>query len=372
MTLSAARARSAAPTSMNDRDTIPAELAGRFRSRLILKQDVFSTVERGTFTTPNGEIEAVMRRIDLVPWWSAVIAKHFLKREARALAIAGSLGIAPPLLYLGKQTLVRGWIDGLPLHIARPEGDVNYFRSARKALRALHRECVTHNDLAKEQNWLRTPTGYASLTDFQLATRFSRRTTLFRLAAYEDLRHMLKHKRRYASQALTASEKRILARKTLPTRIWMATGKKVYYWITRGMLNFTDREGSGPRFVNDAPKLVARLKQHPGVRDAVIVAFPDRRTGTGLYAYVEGEKLAETDLLTFLGESPDNTAAPERLQVVEHLPRNLGGDIRTDILQLVAMNQIDLIDPLIANESEKEVVARIVAGRQNLRDRFAF
>ena len=357
---------------MNDRDTIPAELTGRFRSRLILKQDVFSTVERGTFTTQHGESEAVMRRIDLVPWWSAVIARHFLKREARALAIAGNLGIAPPLLFLGKQGLVRGWIDGLPLHIAKPEGDVNYFRSARKALRALHRECVTHNDLAKQQNWLRTPTGYASLTDFQLATRFSRRTKFFRLAAYEDLRHMLKHKRHYAPEALTATERRILSRKTLPTRIWMATGKKVYYWITRGILNFTDREGSGPRFVNDAPKLLARLKQHPDVRDAVIVAFPDRRTGTGLYAYVEAEAIAESDLLAFLGEETGGAAAPERLQVVDRLPRNGGGDIRTDILQLVAMNQIDLIDPLIANETDKEVVSRSVAGRQNLRDRFAF
>lgn len=357
---------------MNDRDTIPSELAGRFRSRLILKQDVFSTVERGTFVAPEGEKEAVMRRIDLVPWWSALIARHFLKREARALAIAGNLGIAPALLAHGKQTLVRGWIDGLPLHIAKPEGDGNYFRSARKALRALHREGVTHNDLAKEQNWLRTPTGYASLTDFQLATRFSSRTKLFRLAAYEDLRHMLKHKRRYAPDQLTATEKRILSRKTLPTRIWMATGKKVYYLITRGLLNFTDREGSGPRFVNDAPKLVARLKQHPGVRDAVIVAFPDRRTGTGLYAYVEGQGVAEADLMAFLGDSADKTAAPERLQVVEQLPRNGRGEIRTDILQLVAMNQIDLIDPLIANEGEKEVVSRIVAGRQNLRDRFAF
>jgi hypothetical protein len=138
------------------------------------------------------------------------------------------------------------------------------------------------------------------------------------------------------------------------------------------MLNFTDREGSGPRFVNDAPKLVARLKQHPAVRDAVIVAFPDRRTGTGLYAYVEGEKVAESELLNFLSDGPDKTAVPERLQVVDHLPRNRSGDVRTDILQLVAMNQIDLIDPLIASETEKEVVARIVAGRQNLRDRFAF
>jgi hypothetical protein len=358
---------------MTDHDTIPPELAGRFRSRVVLKQDVFSTVERGTYATTNGDVEAVLRRIDLVPWWSYGIARHFLKREARGLAIAGGIGIAPPLLYVGHKVLVRGWIDGLPLQLAKPEGDANFFRSARRALRAIHREGLTHNDLAKEQNWLRTPTGYASLTDFQLATRFARRGPFFRLAAYEDLRHMLKHKRRYAAPFLTATEKRILARKTLLTRIWMATGKKVYYWITRGLLNFTDREGSGPRFVNDAPRLTARLKQHEGVRDAVIVAFPDRRTGTGLYAFVEGERLAETDLLRYLAANgTDRIAAPERLQVVERLPRNGGGDIRTDILQLVAMNQIDLIDPLLASESEKEVVARIVAGRQNLRDRFAF
>jgi hypothetical protein len=357
---------------MNDPDSIPSELAGRFRGRVVLKQDVFSTVERGTYVTPNGEVEAVLRRIDLVPWWSYGIARHFLKREARGLAIAGSIGIAPPLLYLGDKVLVRGWIDGLPLHIAKPEGDANFFRSARRALRVIHREGLTHNDLAKEQNWLRTPTGYASVTDFQLATRFSRRGPIFRMAAYEDLRHMLKHKRRYVPDALTATEKRILSRKTLPTRIWMATGKKVYYWITRGLLNFTDREGSGPRFVNDAPRLTERLKKHDGVRDAVIVPFPDRRTGTGLYAFVEGESLAEGDLMQFLADAPERVTAPERLQVVERLPRTGGGDIRTDILQLVAMNQIDLIDPLLASESEKEMVARIVAGRQNLRDRFAF
>ena len=357
---------------MSDQDNIPSELAGRFRSRVVLKQDVFSTVERGTFLTPGGEIEAVLRRIDLVPWWSRRIARHFLKREARGLAIAGSIGIAPPLLYLGRKVLVRGWIDGLPLQLAKPEADLNFFRSARRALRAIHREGLTHNDLAKEQNWLRTPTGYASLTDFQLATHFARRGPLFRMAAYEDLRHMLKHKRRYAPSFLTATENRILARKTLPTRIWMATGKKVYYWITRGLLNFTDREGSGPRFVNDAPRLTARLRQHDGVRDAIIVAFPDRRTGTGLYAFVEADRLAESDLLKFLADDPQRVAAPERLQVVERLPRNGGGDIRADILQLVAMNQIDLIDPLLASESEKEVVAHIVAGRQNLRDRFAF
>ena len=55
--------------------------------------------------------------------------------------------------------------------------------------------------------------------------------------AYEDLRHLLKHKRRYAPESLTAGERRVLARKSWLTRIWMATGKRVYYWVTRGVLN---------------------------------------------------------------------------------------------------------------------------------------
>jgi len=355
---------------MDQEDTLPAEIAGRFRTHVVLKRDVFSTVERGFFTDGGREIESVLRRIDLVPWWTFGIARHFLHREARALSVAGALDIAPALIYEGRRTLVRSWIEALPLHIARPIGDLNYFRSAKKALRALHRHKVTHNDLAKEQNWLRTPDGRCMLTDFQLATRFARRHGLFRLAAYEDLRHLLKHKRRYAPESLTASEKRILARKSLPTRIWMTTGKRVYYWVTRGILNFTDREGGGPRLVNDAPVLASRLIQHPSVRDVAIVAFPDRRTGTGLYAFVESENPDEsvfTDHLSGLSAKP-----PERLQIVAALPRAHDGAVRTDILQLVAMNQIDLIGPLITNDAEKELVARIVAGRQNLRDRFAF
>ena len=354
---------------MQQADTIPAEVAGRFTSQVVLKRDVFSTVERGIFHGSGGDVEAVLRRIDLVPWWTFGLALHFLKREARALAAAGRHTIAPALLLEGQRVLVRGWIDALPLHIAKPAHDAGYFRSARRALRALHRENITHNDLAKEQNWLRTPDGRAMLTDFQLATRFSRRHALFRLAAYEDLRHLLKHKRRYAPELLTAAEKRVLARKSLPTRIWMATGKRVYYWITRGLLNFTDREGGGPRLVNDAPVLTARLKEHPAVRDAAIVAFPDRRTGTGLYAFVEAGDTNDTALLAHLSGLP--ARPPERLQLVEALPRR-DGAVRNELLQLIAMNQIDLLDPLLGSEAEKQLVGRIVAGRQNLRDRFAF
>ena len=340
------------------------ELTSRWRSATVLKRDLFSTIERGRFRTEQGDVDAVLRHLDDVPWWARPLANELFRRERRALASAGPLSIAPPLLLAGRRFLVRGWIDGVSLQVAKPYGDVGFFRSAKVALRLLHRSGVTHNDLAKEQNWIYAR-GRAYLTDFQLAEFFPRRSKLFRLACYEDLRHLLKHKRRYAPAALTAAERRVLARKTLITRVWMASGKKVYYAITRG-LNFTDREGRGVRFTRQAPAIAARLRAHPGVGEVAIVAFPDRRTGTGLYAFVEANA-AEDELLVFLGD-----AKPEHLQVVQTLPRNREGEVRSEILELVAMNQLDLIDTLIGTDAERAVVSRIISERRNLRDRFAF
>jgi len=51
------------------------------------------------------------------------------------------------------------------------------------------------------------------------------------------------------------------------------------------------------------------------------------------------------------------------------LPRLPDGGIRTELLQLIATNQIELIDPLIADEAERVLVTRIIAARQNLSDR---
>src|ERR1700687_2576353 len=183
-----------------------AALSARWTEGVLLKRDVFSTVERGRFRTCNGEVDAVLRRLDSVPWWSYLPARHLFGRERRALALAQGLEVGPELLWPGRQALVRGFIDGVALHLAKPFGDVAYFRSAKAALRKLHRAGICHNDLAKEQNWLCTTDGRACLTDFQLAACFKRRTWLFRLAAYEDIRHLLKHKRRYAPAALTAAE----------------------------------------------------------------------------------------------------------------------------------------------------------------------
>jgi hypothetical protein len=347
-------------------------LSARWIEGVLLKRDVFSTVERGRFRRDSGEVDAVLRRLDEVPWWSAVVAMHLFSRERRALASAKGLQVSPELLWAGRRALVRGFIDGVALHLAKPYGDAAYFRSAKRALHRLHRAGICHNDLAKEQNWLRGADGAAYLTDFQLAACFKRRSRLFRIAAYEDIRHMLKHKRSYVPQALTPKERKILARKSAVASIWLVTGKNVYRAITRGLFNFTDREGGGRRLVNDAPVLADLIRRNPEVRDTAIVAFADRRTGVGLYAFVEADKTALEAQLRSEISAAKGPKPPEHIQVVHALPRDATGRPRTEILQLVAMNQLDLIEPMMTSEIDRAFLKDILEQRKNLRDRFNF
>jgi predicted Ser/Thr protein kinase len=347
-------------------------LSGRWSAGALLKRDVFSTVERGRFRTDDREVGAILRRLDQVPWWSRLLARHLFNRERRALTAIRGMNVGPELLWAGRSALVRGFIDGVALHLARPDGDVAYFKTAKTALRRLRQVGICHNDLAKEQNWLRGADGKAYLTDFQLAMSFRRRGKLYRILAYEDLRHLLKHKRRYAPAALTPKEHKVLARKSAFSRVWLMTGKKVYLAITRGLFNFTDREGGGRRLVNDAPVLIERIKANPAVREVAIVAFADRRAGVGLYAFVEGigENL-EASLRTSLAGSR-TPQPPEHIQIASALPRDTSGAVRKEILQLIAMNQVDLIAPLIDLPADRELVRTLCDQRKNLRDRFSF
>jgi serine/threonine protein kinase len=347
-------------------------LSARWRESVLLKRDVFSTIERGHFRNDDGETDAVLRRLDQVPFWSFPLALHLFSRERRALLLARELDVGPKLLWAGKRALVRGFIDGVALHLAKPHGDVAYFRSAKQALRRLHRAGICHNDLAKEQNWLVSRDGRAYLTDFQLAACFKRRSRLFRIAAYEDLRHLLKHKRSYAPAALTPKERKILARKSVVASVWLKTGKKVYQAITRGLFNFTDREGGGRRLVNDAPILLELIRKNPAVRDTAIVAFADRRVGVGLYAFVEADQVILERQLRGELASAKGVKPPEHIQVVHALPRDAAGKPRTEILQLVAMNQVDLIEPMLRNDADRAFLKDLLEQRKNLRDRFNF
>ena len=70
------------------------------------------------------------------------------------------------------------------------------------------------------------------------------------------------------------------------------------------------------------PVLVDLIRKNPDVRDTAIVAFADRRTGVGLYAFVEADQTAleaqmRDELTAAKGPKP-----PEHIQVVQALPRD--------------------------------------------------
>ena len=207
----------------------------------LLKSDVFGTI------TQVGN--AVLRDTASARWWARPLARHLLRREQRALQRLASrpdMDGVPPLLDASRGQLTRGWIEGTPMHLAKPR-DPAYFRAAAKLLRRLHTANVIHNDLAKETNWLVTPDGQPALVDFQLAMTLEHRGALARAFGHDDLRHLLKHKRTYLPERLTVRERRILATPSVLSRAWMASGKRVYLFVTRKILRWRDREGAGDR-----------------------------------------------------------------------------------------------------------------------------
>ncbi len=208
-----------------------------------LKRDLFGSV---TLESPPGRRAEVVRDTSTARWWIAWLARHLARREAAALRRLDGLARVPRLLSSRRGILVREWIDGAPMQDAQPR-DPRYFREALRLVRQLHARCIVHNDLAKEPNWLVTPDGLPALVDFQLALHAPRRGRLFRALAHDDVRHLLKHKRSYLPDRLTAREKRVLARPSTLNRAWRASGKRVYTFVTRRLLRWSDREGAGDR-----------------------------------------------------------------------------------------------------------------------------
>jgi hypothetical protein len=208
----------------------------------VLKTDVFGSVTRID--------EAVVRDTTSARPWARWLAVRLMRREHRALTrLSLGTGIEgiPRALSFGPTKLTRTWIEATPMHVAMPR-DPGYFRAAARLVRRLHAAGVIHNDLAKETNWLVTPGGRPALVDFQLAmTVGAHRGALARALGHDDIRHLLKHKRSYLPERLTARERRILATPSLVSRIWMGSGKRVYLFVTRKLFRWRDREGAGDR-----------------------------------------------------------------------------------------------------------------------------
>src|SRR5260370_34443324 len=96
-----------------------AALSARWTEGVLLKRDVFSTVERGRFRGDGGEVDAVLRRLDQVPWWSYLPARHLFAREPRALTKARGPEVGPELLWFGPQGVGAGLHYRVTLQLAK-------------------------------------------------------------------------------------------------------------------------------------------------------------------------------------------------------------------------------------------------------------
>ncbi|WP_319825467.1 phosphotransferase [Thalassovita sp.] len=329
----------------------------RFVPDTVLKRDVFSETVMGHLAD-DPAVKVVLRRLDGVPWWARPLSQWLARKEARGLRAVQGIEGCPVLLEADRGGILRVWSEGTPLHLAKPS-DPAWFKDAKRLLAQLRQRGVCHNDIAKPQNWLMTPDGRAAVIDFQLASVHPSKGKLYRIAAREDLRHMLKQKRSFARDLLTPRERAMLGRKSLPSRVWMATGKKLYNFVTRRLMNWSDGEGTENRIAEDGPAIRAALLAQ-GAQDVAFAAYALPAGGVGLYAFVEAEA----------AEMPEQGPKPNLLQAVVALPRDDAGEVRTDLLELIATNRLDELEQLRGADPDLEAVLKpIVAARLNLTDR---
>lgn len=305
----------------------------------------------------------VLRKLSGVPFWARPIAWFLARKEIRGLRAAEGIKGTPQLIRVDDTGLLRTWSEGTPLNLAKPK-DPAFYRDAARLLAQLRCRGITHNDLAKPQNWLMSPSGRAEVIDFQLVTVHRRRGLRYRIMAYEDLRHLLKQKRKYAPGLLTPTEKRVLARRSLPSRLWMATGKRGYNFVTRRLMNWSDGEGTGHRLANDGPAIRSALLKHPQITAVSLSPYSLPARGVGLYGFVE----TTLDPATLRALLPEKQI--ELLHPVAALPLAADGTAREDVLHLIAMNRLDELNALLRAEPDlRAAVQPIIDTRLNLTDR---
>src|SRR6185503_3369917 len=200
---------------------------------ILLKADELGRIE----IVEREGVRMIRRDVAAARWWARLFARRAAAREARALVRLADVDGVPALLGWDGRELLRSYSAGAPMQQAQPR-QRGYYRDALRLLARLHRRGIVHNDVAKEPNWLVRTDGSPALVDFQIAWTRGRRGRLFRLLAREDLRHLLKHKRTYCAAALSARQRAILQTPAPHSRLWRATGKRLYKLVARRVFGY--------------------------------------------------------------------------------------------------------------------------------------
>jgi RIO-like serine/threonine protein kinase len=215
---------------------------GEWRQERVLKRDLFGAIELGRLSGHDGLV--TRRLVSESAWLLRPLARLFAWREVTALRRLEGIAGVPRLVAWRRGIIYRSYLEGTTVAEARPR-DPAFYAAARRLLWRVHRRGIAHNDSAKRVNWLVLADGSPGLIDFQLSLAIRRRGALARVARREDLRHLLKHKRFNCGLALTACERRLLARRSLVARLWYDLYQRPYFFVTRRLLNWADREGRG-------------------------------------------------------------------------------------------------------------------------------
>jgi len=224
--------------------TAAGELAEALDPRDFVLEEVLKADDIGSIELGRVGGRRVIRRL-AARGVMGLVARALLRREAVALAALDGLpGIAPLLGRDGSVELLRGYAPGAPLHRVErlPE---DFFERLAELVAAMHAHGVAHNDLHKEPNVLVGEDGQPALVDFQLASVHRVGSGRLVRRAAEDLRHVAKHAARYRDQ--NSGRRSSRRERGLVSRLWMATGKKLYNLITRRLLHRPDAEGRRPR-----------------------------------------------------------------------------------------------------------------------------
>jgi len=247
-----------------------AVLSARWREGVLLKRDVFSTVERGRCQSDHGEVDAVLRRLDQVPGWSYGLAYHLFSRERRALQRISDSESAPTCMG-GRKALVAAYRRRRAAS-GETHGDAPISGSAGRGVAQAASAGVTHNDLARSRTGC-TARRRAFHTDFLLALCFRRRGKLFasRLTKTAPYAHAQADLRPGSADA----KERIFWRAISAPRGCGSRRKKVYKAITRGVFTSPIAWAVAAASVKTRPSCGHLLRVTRCATQA-IVAFADR------------------------------------------------------------------------------------------------
>ena len=221
-----------------------------FHCITVLKSDIFGSIERGFLNTEDGKKFEAIKRVYSPNRLLRPLTRLLAKNEIKALKKLQDTSPSPyfpTLLSVDKKSHIRSYIQGQSIYKSPNALTNDYFQECKKLLQHLYDAGICNNDLAKEANWLiNEENGRPAITDFQLALCFkNKKSRLFIQLALDDIRHLLKHKRKYSF--LTAEEQSQLNHRSLVNRIWMKTGKKLHKFITRKLLGWQERNGPEER-----------------------------------------------------------------------------------------------------------------------------